>query len=98
MTINTTTTARAVKPISFHSPTSVKSIVAISVCELSFGLEFERRDRTKGDGCSAEQVRPIVPLLHRRDDVLVEHRIGRFHDGDLIDGSGRADADLRHGP
>jgi hypothetical protein len=31
MTISTTTTARAVKPISFQSPTSVKSIVSLSL-------------------------------------------------------------------
>src|SRR3954453_14793218 len=94
---STSTTARATMPISFHSPTSVKSIcVSLSPC---FGLllpwlELKGRGITERDGNVVREQGAELPGLHLGDDRVVEQRVRALHQRDPVDGAGGRHADL----
>ena len=68
MTSSTTTTARAMKPISFQSPTSVKSIVFVSVFgRCHCGLNSNMAEVAERDGVLLAMQRAVAPGLDRRD-------------------------------
>src|SRR3954465_13813745 len=94
MITSTTTTARAVKPISCQRPTSVKSMDLSPVRAVSLRLELEGGGVAEGDRRRVREQGAEPPRAHGAHDAVVQLRVGTFQDRDLVDGAGRADADL----